>query len=240
MRKTTLVALTLLVAAMLPVSIAGFSNGNLTAESWLAAAHAGNSSAGELRRRGVAVFDDFLDKHPQVAKDIARNPNLVNDRSYLKNHEEFHEFLKNHPNLRDSLRDNPDQWLRGVRNYDRWREHRGGADWGENHGKFFDPRREQSLRGCYARGNYGSKGLPPGLQKKYDKTGHLPPGLEKQLAERGTLPPGLQKKVQPIDSTFARCAGPLPLNTQLFRSGNDLVLMNERAGAIVDVLRNFY
>ncbi|MGH7949509.1 MAG: hypothetical protein ACREQF_09815 [Candidatus Binataceae bacterium] len=236
MRKGTIVALALLVAAALPVSLPRVSIGNLRLDGWIAAAHAESPSASELRRRGVVVFDKFLDNHPQVAKDLARNPNLVNNPNYLKDHDEFREFLKGHPNLRESLRDNPDQWLRGVHNYDRWREHRGDRDYS----KYFDSRREQQLRGCYARTNYGGKGLPPGLQKQYDKTGHLPPGLEKHVAEHGSLPPGLQKKIQPVDPMFASCAGPLPPNTRLFRNGNDLVLMNERAGQMVDMLRNFY
>lgn len=105
-------------------------------------------------------------------------------------------------------------------------------------GRFFDAHRRGLLHSCYASAPAGS--LPPGLEKHLERTGHLPPGLEKHLRRTGHLPPGLEKKLHPASAEVVRCFGPLPANTRLFTLGRDAVLLNERAGTIVDLLRNFY
>ena len=101
-------------------------------------------------------------------------------------------------------------------------------------GPFFNQRNKHALRSRYGRG------LPPGLQKHLDRTGHLPPGLEKQLQRNGHLPPGLEKDLYPVSPKTARRFGPVPPNTKLYFYGRDAILLNEHTGAIVDILRNAY
>ena len=57
--------------------------------------------------RDVRSFEDFLDSHPSMAERLRHNPNLVNDRQFLTNHEDLRDFLRNHPDLSRSLRSNP-------------------------------------------------------------------------------------------------------------------------------------
>ena len=80
------------------------------------------------------------------------------------------------------------------------------------------------------------KGLPPGLAKRDE----LPPGLQQQLARNGKLPPGLEKKIQPL---------PAQLETQLPRLtdgrrrivlGGNVILLEPRTGAILDILKNIF
>ncbi len=74
--------------------------------------------------------------------------------------------------------------------------------------------------------------LPPGLAKR----SQLPPGLRKQLVRRGTLPPGLAGDLLPYD--LERRLEPLPVGYVRIRVGMDIVLLEERTGIIIDVVRD--
>ena len=41
-------------------------------------------------------FDDFLDSHPQIAKDLSKNPSLANDEEYCKRLPQLAKFLQQH------------------------------------------------------------------------------------------------------------------------------------------------
>jgi hypothetical protein len=76
--------------------------------------------------------------------------------------------------------------------------------------------------------------LPPGLAKR---GGNLPPGLEKHLERNGTLPPGLQKRLEPLPVDLERRLPPLPAIYRRGVVGADVVVVNRRTGAIVDLIR---
>ena len=62
----------------------------------------------------------------------------------------------------------------------------------------------------------------------------LPPGLAKQLRRRGTLPPGLQKRALP-PGLRSRLPG-LPPGQARVLVGNDVLLIQEATGLILDIL----
>lgn len=72
----------------------------------------------------------FLRNHPGVHRDLQRNPDLANDRSYLRSHDDFREFLSDHPRIRAAFRTDPaavmaSQGSFGPRrtwNWEQWRE----------------------------------------------------------------------------------------------------------------------
>jgi hypothetical protein len=45
-------------------------------------------------------YDRYLDNHPRAARKLEQNPNLVNDKHYMRNHPEFREFMATHPHLK--------------------------------------------------------------------------------------------------------------------------------------------
>jgi hypothetical protein len=77
--------------------------------------------------------------------------------------------------------------------------------------------------------------LPPGLAKR---NGQLPPGLERQLERNGTLPPGLQKRIEVFPKELSRQLPPLPCGYVRGLIGGSAVVVNQRTGAIVDVIQN--
>jgi hypothetical protein len=66
------------------------------------------------KARQRQAYDQFLGKHPQIAKDLSSNPSLVDDPSYLKSHPQLREFFQNHPNVRYELAQNPNAFSNGA------------------------------------------------------------------------------------------------------------------------------
>jgi hypothetical protein len=78
------------------------------------------------------------------------------------------------------------------------------------------------------------KGLPPGLAKRQT----LPPGLAKQLKRNSKLPPGLDKRELP-GSLESMLPERLPGEKRVLVD-NDVVLIEEATGRILDILRDVF
>src|SRR6266404_849740 len=81
----------------------------------------------DVNNQEVASFDQFLDRHKDIAKSLEKKPELVNDRGYLKRHKDLDEFLSEHPTVREEARENPSSFMRRgnqfeARNTDRDRD----------------------------------------------------------------------------------------------------------------------
>ncbi len=64
-------------------------------------------------------FDDFLDKHPAMDKELEKNPSLVNNADYLAKHPELKQFLADHPQIREDVREHPRAFMRRERKLDK-------------------------------------------------------------------------------------------------------------------------
>ena len=69
-------------------------------------------------RGPVANFDQFLDRHPQVADQLKHYPPLANDQGYLNLHPELREYLDSHPEVRAQIQQNPDMFMRREDSFD--------------------------------------------------------------------------------------------------------------------------
>ncbi len=84
---------------------------------------------GETRisERDLRSFQRYLDDHGETAQELYRNPELINDREYVRNHDALRDWLKDHPEAAREIRDNPRAVL--------WRERgRGSRDRGDEGG----------------------------------------------------------------------------------------------------------
>src|SRR5208283_4689825 len=60
----------------------------------------------------VARFDHgYLDEHPEVAEQLARDPRLVDNPEFLATHPGLDEYFKNHPEIRSELQHHPDHFM---------------------------------------------------------------------------------------------------------------------------------
>jgi hypothetical protein len=55
--------------------------------------------------------DNYLDDHHEVAEQLQKNPGLVDDPNYMKNHPGLQEFMQNHPTARQEWKSHPGQFM---------------------------------------------------------------------------------------------------------------------------------
>jgi hypothetical protein len=72
-------------------------------------------------------LDNFLSQHPNLKSELSRNPNLIFDKQYRRDHPELQRFMQDHPNIYGKL-DRNGRW--GAYGPDhQWHE----ADWWHEH-----------------------------------------------------------------------------------------------------------
>ena len=74
---------------------------------------------GDVTRGELANLDRFLDSHPEIAEQVRRDPSLVNDRTFVKNHPALQEFFEQHPGVREEVRENPNGFMHQEQRFDR-------------------------------------------------------------------------------------------------------------------------
>ena len=65
----------------------------------------------EMRSRDLRSLENFLDSHWRVAQRLYEDPDLVNDRQFVRNNESLDDWLDAHPDAADVLRENPHKYL---------------------------------------------------------------------------------------------------------------------------------
>ncbi len=70
-----------------------------------------NNPNRDLTNGEVKEMDEFLDKHQKIAKDLDKNPSLVNDDKYLKHHKDLGAFMDQKPEMREELKENPSYFM---------------------------------------------------------------------------------------------------------------------------------
>ena len=82
----------------------------------------------DLTRQQVSTMDQFLDKNPNVDKDLRRNPGLVNNAEYLQQHPELQTFLNQHPGVKEEISENPRYFMQRENRFDAREQSRRGAN----------------------------------------------------------------------------------------------------------------
>lgn len=78
-----------------------------------------------ISEANLRSFQRYLDDHWETAQELYRDPDLINDRKYVRNHQALRDWLQDHPEAAREIRDNPRAVL--------WRERgRGSAETGRD------------------------------------------------------------------------------------------------------------
>jgi hypothetical protein len=85
-----------------PVAV---QNGNTTIEFQSASANP------DINRRELAVWNDFAEAHPGVAKALAYKPSLISNPAYLQKHQDLADFFAAHPEIKDAMTENPGDFV---------------------------------------------------------------------------------------------------------------------------------
>lgn len=78
-----------------------------------------NSESKDITKSELKNWDDYVDKHPDVQRDLAKNPKLIDDPAYLSKHPHLEKYLEKHPNTREELAENPQMFLNRERRYEK-------------------------------------------------------------------------------------------------------------------------
>jgi hypothetical protein len=74
---------------------------------------------GDITRQELAQFDQFLDGHREIAEQVRRDPSLVNNDQFVRNHPALQTFMQQHPTVREELKENPNAFMHQEARYDR-------------------------------------------------------------------------------------------------------------------------
>jgi hypothetical protein len=70
-------------------------------------------------------FGAFLNDHREIARDVERRHDLVNDHDYVQNHRDLDDYLKAHPDVRNQWAANPDSFVKGAQ--EQWHNGNNGS-----------------------------------------------------------------------------------------------------------------
>ena len=62
-------------------------------------------------------MDGFLDRNPQIEKDLQRDPNLVNNPQYVNSHPDLKRYIERNPKIAADLKEKPRVFIRKERAY---------------------------------------------------------------------------------------------------------------------------
>jgi hypothetical protein len=103
----------------------------------------------DANRAELANFDRFLDSHRETSEQLRKDPSLVDNREFVKNHPALETYLQDHPAVREAIKQDPNGFMRDEARYDR-REDGMNRDRDANHAelanfdRFLDSHREVS------------------------------------------------------------------------------------------------
>src|SRR5579864_1235553 len=78
----------------------------------------------DITRQELALFDQFLDSHREIAEQVRQNPSLVNNDQFVTNHPALQTFMQQHPSVREELKENPKAFMHEEARYDRREDQR--------------------------------------------------------------------------------------------------------------------
>src|SRR5260370_1355329 len=78
----------------------------------------------DTTRGELASFDRFMDSHPEIAEQLRRDPSLVKNEDFVRNHRDLQEDLQQHPGTREEISENPDRLMRQEQRFDRIEDNR--------------------------------------------------------------------------------------------------------------------
>ncbi|HTC62143.1 MAG TPA: hypothetical protein VK709_04825 [Candidatus Saccharimonadales bacterium] len=89
-------------------------------------ATSGSTQDNDITRAELARFDQFLDSHREISEQLRKDPSLVNNERFVKDHPALQSYLHDHPGIREEIKENPSAFMRQENRFDRREDRRGG------------------------------------------------------------------------------------------------------------------
>jgi hypothetical protein len=109
-----------------------------------------------ITREEVASMDNFLDKHPEIAEQLRRDPSLIDNKRFVADHPALQEYLQEHPRVSAEFHEHPNAFMHDEERYDRREDARAYGDRDRDHDFDRDrdrDRREMGTFGEFLRGH---------------------------------------------------------------------------------------
>jgi hypothetical protein len=71
-----------------------------------------------IRPSELEAMGQFLDRHPEIAEQLQKDPSLIDKPQFVENHPELKEFLAQHPELRAQFDEHPDAFMHREERFD--------------------------------------------------------------------------------------------------------------------------
>jgi hypothetical protein len=84
-----------------------------------------NRGRNDANRRELDNFNHFLDGHVEIGEQLRKDPSLVDNGQFVKNHPALQTYLQDHPGVREAIRENPNGFMHAEDRMDRREEDRG-------------------------------------------------------------------------------------------------------------------
>jgi hypothetical protein len=78
----------------------------------------------DATRQELANFNQFLDSHPELSDRLRKDPSLVNNDDYVKQHPALQTYLQDHPAVQQQIKNDPNAFMREESRYDRRQDDR--------------------------------------------------------------------------------------------------------------------
>ncbi len=101
--------------------------GVVTASAQVSASQGGAQASAQdndTTRAELASFDRFMDSHPEIAEQLRKDPSLVKNDDFVRDHHDLQEYLQQHPGVREEISENPDRFMHQERRFDRAEDRR--------------------------------------------------------------------------------------------------------------------
>ncbi len=79
----------------------------------------GMRRSGDISRDDLVYMDNFMDRHPEIAEQLRKDPSLVDNRQFVADHPDLQKFLADHPGMSEEYRENPNAFMRDEGRFDR-------------------------------------------------------------------------------------------------------------------------
>jgi hypothetical protein len=83
---------------------------------------------GDINRQELARFNQFLDSHREVADQLRKDPSLVDNQEFIRNHPALQAYLQDHPELREQIKSNPNAFMQLEAGYNRYENREDGMN----------------------------------------------------------------------------------------------------------------
>jgi hypothetical protein len=76
-----------------------------------------STSDRDIDHQELRSFNRFLDDHREIGEQLRKDPSLVDNRQFLKDHPVLESYLKDHPAVRQQLQQDPNAFMRNEDHY---------------------------------------------------------------------------------------------------------------------------